>query len=783
MNAFRFTPLPLITCALFGLLLSYGFFQLAPVAQGTTIPPFVNLVVEKTDQLHTDADQDGEASPGDTLKYELTVTNTGNTPATNVLIEDKPDTNTTLIASSVQSSQGLITTGEDSFDVQLNNPLGVQETVTIRFRVLINHPFPANVVRVNNQAIVRGSNFATTVSDDPATLAVDDPTRTRVIAGPRLHATKVDSLLIDADNDSAPSPGDTLQYTIVITNSGNQAAVNLRLNDLFDGNTTLVTGSLNSSQGTVNATASGFTANLGALGADEVATVAYAVQIKNPLAAGVTSVSNQGLITSNNAPDLVTDDPHTPNANDATVTLVVAAPLLAVTKSDTLVVDRDQDGAPSPGDELEYQITVRNSGNQQADGIVIDDTPDPNTTLVVGSVTAGAGATVLAGNSAGDTRVQVALTEPLNVGSALVVSFRVTINTPLVNGVSEISNQAVVDGTNVTATLSDDPETQAVGDPTITLIARTPRIDLFKNDSLLVDADNNGIPSPGDTLAYQLTLINSGNQEAAEIVLTDQVDPNTTLVVGSVQSGQGEILQGNNPGDTRVQVALGVAPADATTTLSFQVRIVNPLPSGVNSVANQATASGANFAPVQSDDPTTAAVDDATVTTVTATPVLVVSKRDYLFTDADGDDEVGPGDMLLYSIQIINNGNVAATNVLLTDTPDPRTTLHAGKVQVSQGMVVTGNSSGDQMVEVNLGTIPPKATVNVGLRVVIGGTAALAVTNQATVEYLNPNDATGVTLIARSDDPDSAAIEDATVTPLKGALTQSGTLHLPLLFR
>ena len=42
--------------------------------------------------------------------------------------------------------------------------------------------------------------------------------------------------------------------------------------------------------------------------------------------------------------------------------------------------------------------------------------------------------------------------------------------------------------------------------------------------------------SPGDTLQYQITIVNSGNIAATEVVFTDTPGAYTRLVVGSVQT-------------------------------------------------------------------------------------------------------------------------------------------------------------------------------------------------------------------------------------------------------
>ena len=60
---------------------------------------------------------------------------------------------------------------------------------------------------------------------------------------PLITATKTDFLLVDVNNDNVANPGDTIRYTVVITNSGSTDATGVMFNDTVDVNTTLVPGS------------------------------------------------------------------------------------------------------------------------------------------------------------------------------------------------------------------------------------------------------------------------------------------------------------------------------------------------------------------------------------------------------------------------------------------------------------------------------------------------------------------------------------------------------------
>ena len=226
-----------------------------------------------------------------------------------------------------------------------------------------------------------------------------------------------------------------------------------------------------------------------------------------------------------------------------TIVPVVAAPVLAATKTDTLLIDTLPAGASS-GDTLLYQVTINNSGNTAATSVIFNDAPDSNTTLVNGSVQTNLG-TVTKGNTAGDTSLSVDI-GTLPVGASVSISFRVTINTPVPAGVTQVANQGIVSASNSPTVLTDDPDTAAPGDPTVTPLAFAPIIDATKTAQLFADVDGDGVTSPGDILLYTVTICNSGNTAATNVVFTDMPDSNTTLVVGSAQASQGTVTQGQH---------------------------------------------------------------------------------------------------------------------------------------------------------------------------------------------------------------------------------------------
>ena len=118
-----------------------------------------------------------------------------------------------------------------------------------------------------------------------------------------------------------------------------------------------------------------------------------------------------------------------------------------------------------------------------------------------------------------------------------------------------------------------------------------PHVIVTKTSSLLIDADHNGVVSPGDTLRYNITVTNDGGLDSAPITINDPMsDPNLRLVVGTVTTTQGVVLKGNSLGDSSAVIAVGVmtSPPATTMSISLDAQIVNPLVVYSNSVVNSA---------------------------------------------------------------------------------------------------------------------------------------------------------------------------------------------------
>ncbi len=434
---------------------------------------------------------------------------------------------------------------------------------------------------------------------------------------------------------------------------------------------------------------------------------------------------------------------------------------LLITKSDsTLSSGVTAGNAPDEalamaGEVISYTVRIQNAGNAPASNVLLTDVVDPNTSLITGSVQSTRG-TVQRGNGNGDAAVEVALGN-LPPNADATVRFAVRVDETLPEEVTRIANQATLTGDNFPAVQSDDPDTTETNDATQTPLAQVALLEAFKT-SALDDRDGDGLVGAGDGLRYTIVVENQGGAAATGVRLLDTPDRNTALVAGSVATDAGAVVQGNAPGDASVIVNLGTLAGGDSAVVAFDVIVSPQLRQSTRRIANQGTVRADNLAEALTDDPTTANVDDPTVEQLLLEPLLSATKRDLLFTDADANGFASPGDVVLYEIQVRNDGNVTATGVTVEDVLGEGVALVPGTVQSSGGELSTSGSR----IEAMLGALAPRGTATISFRVVIETPqplGTLAISNQATIlsNELPP---------VLSDDPLQPGEADVTLTAI-----------------
>ncbi|AUX38712.1 cell surface SD repeat-containing protein [Sorangium cellulosum] len=241
--------------------------------------------------------------------------------------------------------------------------------------------------------------------------------------------------------------------------------------------------------------------------------------------------------------------------------------------------------------------------------------------------------------------------------------------------------------------------------------------DLSTSSKTVLDLDGGGV-SPEDTLEYTIFVTNSGNDQAAEVVMSDVLPAGVTYVPGSLEittgpnaggltdaagDDEGEYIAGTRTLRVRLGDGAGAAQGGSlgvgeTTTVRFRVTI-DPGTSGL--IENQAVIRAASPAGGAAQDyPTDGNGAEAGTP---PTGILVDSDSDGLSdgeeaaagtdpNDADTDDDgVGDGDEELWNrdtdndslvnardVDSDNDGLLDATEIGLTDCNGPGTDTLAG---------------------------------------------------------------------------------------------------------
>ena len=276
---------------------------------------------------------------------------------------------------------------------------------------------------------------------------------------------------------------------------------------------------------------------------------------------------------------------------------------LGATLVDDLVGDVGGDGAVSPGDTVRYTLTVRNRGGLALQGVTGTVPAPANAALVAGTGSTPDGGTV---SAAGGT---ISFTLPAIAGNASRrVVFDAVVADPFPDGVTRLEAQGNVAATGLEAVVTDDPALPGAADPTRTTVTRpTPALVATLAGQIAVDADGSGNVSPGDTLAYTLSLSSIGTQQVTGIRAVVPVPDGATLVAGSVTAGQGTAAAGPD-----VDVAVGTLAPFQQDTIGFRLKLANPLPDGLTALVTRGTVTSDQLDPIHTDDPQTVTVGDGT---------------------------------------------------------------------------------------------------------------------------------------------------------------------------
>ena len=476
------------------------------------------LTARKTVSSIEDTNGDGKNSTGDTVHFEIDLSNTGEVDYTSVSLS------TDRLTRGVDGTGAILTmTAPSTVDNTADTTLTVGETWTYTASYTLTQA-DIDAGGVSNIATFTGTprnsttpetietsssgNTTTGAGSGSVTSATITPIRTLNVVK---TLTGTDLTVVGGAGDTVWNPTDTISYKVSVTNSGNVSLDTLKLSD------PLASGSLISLTGAnvVNETE---VVDDDILQPGETWEYSYTYAVtQSDIDAG--EVQNSATVTANDPSDTeitgASDSDADTAGNQPVTTIIDPSSELTVTKT------FNASTLQSPvvvGDEVTWTVTAENTGNVLLDELSLEDTLSAGgSTYTLSDATpkitaSPASASSLAPGASATWTVMYRLTQADIDAGELSNTATVRASTP--NGSNDVIDVSDSDGAT-----DGNGDGDAGNDPTVTSLRSNPGIYIEKivDERDLVD----GIRAGVDKLYYTITVRNDGSVSLYDLVLTD----------------------------------------------------------------------------------------------------------------------------------------------------------------------------------------------------------------------------------------------------------------------
>ncbi len=398
-------------------------------ASDTLIVERSGLTIVKTAELD-DTNGNGIPDVDETIEYSFVVKNIGSITISDVTVNDA-------------KVDGITPASAD---------LDAQESVTFTAEYTITQD-DIDSGSIDNTATAGGTDdLGNTVQSPPSTATVDAP------AEPSLQAVK-SAVLNDTNDNGSADEGETIAYTVTVTNTGNVRIADVTVNDPL-----LM---LSPTSATLDPDAS------------EEFTGEYTVTAED-VSAG--SVVNTAVASGTTPGGETVDSPPT------STTTETARPALSIVKSAEFE-DTNNDGELSLGEEIIYTFVATNDGNVTMNGVTVNDDKVNGITPASADIPAG-------GQVIFTAAPYVVTDQDVETGS--------------------VENTATAEGT----TTGGDPITSVPS--TVTVPTVDPVADwTLEKFSSLNDTNGNGRADVGETIDYSFVATNTGTLTVSGVTVAD----------------------------------------------------------------------------------------------------------------------------------------------------------------------------------------------------------------------------------------------------------------------
>ncbi len=684
---------------------------------GTGIPATDNdslLTITKVDNRGGSSitPSTGTVTPGSTLSYTIVVSNTGPGTVSGAAVSDPFPGNLTGISYTSVAAGGATDTNPTGSGSTLTDTVTLPSGASITYTVLGTVSATATT-SLSNTATVTATNGTTTQATDNDSL---------------LTITKVDNRGGSSITPSTGTvtPGSTLSYTIVVSNTGPGTVSGAAVSDPFPGNLTGISYTSVAAGGATdtNPTGSGSTLT-DTVTLPSGASITYTV-LGTVSATATTSLSNTATVTATNG----TTTQATDNDSLLTITKVDNRGGSSITPST---------GTVTPGSTLSYTIVVSNTGPGTVSGAAVSDPFPGNLTGISYTSVAAGGATDTNPTGSGST-----LTDTVTLPAGSSITYTV-LGTVISTATSSLSNTATVTATNGTTTHATD------NDNLLTIT----KVDNRGGSSI---APSTGTVTPGSTLSYTIVVSNTGPGTVSGAAVSDPFPSNLTGVsYTSVAAGGATDTNPTGSGSTLIDIVTLPSGSSITYTVT-------------GTVAATANTALSNTATVTANNGTTTqATDNDNLLTITK----VDNRGGSSITPSTG--TVTPGSTLSYTIVVSNTGPGTVSGAAVSD-PFPGNLTGVSYTSVATGGATDTNPTGSGSTLTDTVTLPSGASITYTVTGTVASTATTSLSNTATATATNgtttqATDNDNLLTITKVDNRGGSSI-----TPSTGTVTPGSTL-------
>ncbi|MFP4845430.1 gliding motility-associated C-terminal domain-containing protein, partial [Winogradskyella sp. PE311] len=611
----------------------------------------VTIVPAQADLSLTKIVVDGDLTPlvGTEITFQITVFNDGPQDATGVTVTDLLPSGYDFVLFSSTTGAYDETTGLWTVGSILS---GDSETLLID--VLVNGTGDyLNVAEVTDSDVLDIDSIPNNDDGDQSEDDEDNAIVTPIESIADLSLTKE-----VVDNDTSPLVGEEITFIITITNSGPEDATGVEVTDLLPSGFDFIL--FSSTAGTYDEITGVWSIGTIDNGSSETLLIDVLVN-------GTGDYLNIAEVTASDISDLDSDpnnDDGDQSEDDEDNVLVTPLDAMADLSLSKTVVDNDT--TPLVGEEITFQISVTNAGPDAATGVEVVDLLPIGFDFVLFSATSGiydetTGLWTLGTIASGDTEtlfIDVIVNAPTGAAGEYL-------------NIAEVTASDVIDPNS--SPNNDDGDQSENDEDNVLVIPVEAMADLSLTKTVV---DNDIMPNVGDEITFQIAVSNAGPDAATGVEVTDLLPAGFDFILFSATSGTYNEVTG--------LWNVGTVDSGDTEILFIDVLINEPT-GAAGEYFNTAQVTGSDVIDPNSspnnDDGDQSENDEDGVLVMTETADLSLNK-------SVSNVNANVGDVVTFTLQIINGGANTATGVAVEDILPIG---YSNISNISNGGILTGN--------------------------------------------------------------------------------------------